>query len=166
MKFKTPADSAVVMTEMVLPQHTNSMGTVFGGTVVAWVDIAAGICAGRHCERPVVTACIDTMHFFNPIKLGWIANIYASVNHAFHTSCEVGVKIIAENPISGEKFHTSTGYLTFVALDSLGKPCSIPGLDPKNKVDQGRAEAAVMRREARLAFKAKLEKEMKAKGDA
>lgn len=82
-KSKTPSDSLVTMTQLILPQHTNPLGTAFGGVIMSWIDIAAAICAQKHCEKPVVTASIDAMHFLAPIRLSWIVNIKAQLNHAF-----------------------------------------------------------------------------------
>lgn len=152
-KPKSPSSSFVEMTEMVLPQHTNGLGTVFGGVVMSWMDIAAAIAAQRHCERIVVTASIDALHFIAPIKLGWIVNIKASVNYASRTSCEVGVKITSENPLTREYHHTASAYVTMVALDSHGRPTTIAPLNPETDVEKRRFEAAKKRREARLALK-------------
>jgi acyl-CoA hydrolase len=150
---KIPSESHVEMTEMILPQHTNALGTVFGGVVLSWVDIAASICAQRHTERTVVTASIDAMHFLAPIKLGWIVSIQASINFTSKTSCEVGVKICGENPRTREKHHTASAYVTMVALDSNNKPILIPEIDPQSADEKRRYEAAVDRRKARLELK-------------
>ena len=153
---KHPSDSFVEMTEIVLPQHTNAIGSVFGGTVMAWVDIAAATCALRHSRSQVVTASMDAMHFLAPIRLGWIVSLKASVNYAARTSCEVGVKITAENPLTGERFHTATAYLTMVSVDRDGKPIPMPPLTPVTPDEIRRNGAAIERRKARLALKEKL----------
>ena len=145
------------MTEMVLPQHTNALGSVFGGTVMCWVDIAAATCALRHCSKQVVTASVDALHFLAPIRLGWIVTIQASVNFVGGTSCEIGVKIISENPISGETFHTASAYLTFVALDSHNRPTSIPPLLLETDEEKRRNSAAQIRRANRLKLKNELQ---------
>ena len=155
---KPPKDSHVEMTELVLPQHTNALGTIFGGVVLSWVDIAAAICAQRHSRKSVVTASIDAMHFLAPIRLGWIVNIKASVNYASHTSCEVGVKISAENPLTNEYHHTASAYVTMVALDGNGRPTPIPPVLPHTVDEKKRYEAALKRRTARLALKKDLKK--------
>ena len=164
-KSKKVCDSQVVMTEMVLPQHTNSIGTVFGGVVMSWVDIAAATCAMRHCQKQVVTASLDALEFHAPIRLGWVATLKASVNYVWRTSCEVGVKVISENPISMEKFHTATAYLTMVALDGNGRPTPIFGLTPDSDDEKRRWENASSRREARLALKKQNESRLATKGD-
>ena len=148
-----PEDSWVEMTEMVLPQHTNSHGTVFGGVVMSWVDIAAATCSLRHCRKPVVTASIDALHFLAPIKQGHIVSIKASINFVGRSSCEVGVKVVSENPITGVRSHTASAYLTFVALDDNGRPTEMPPLEPVTKDEKRRYEAAQIRRKSRLDLK-------------
>jgi acyl-CoA hydrolase len=155
---KSPKQSHVEMTEIVLPQHTNAIGTMFGGTVVSWVDIAAAACALRHCRCQVVTASIDAMHFLAPIRLGWIVTVSASVNFTARSSCEVGVKVIAENPITGERFHTASAYLTMVGVDASGKPIPVPQIKPESEDDWRRFHAAKERRSSRLALKENLAK--------
>jgi len=159
---KSPRASWVEMTEIVLPQHTNSLGTVFGGTVVSWVDVAAAACAMRHCAKSVVTASIDAMHFLAPIRLGWIVTLRASINFTSRSSCEVGVRVEAENPLTGEKNHTASAYLTFVALGADGKPTPIPAIIPETKEQKIRHAAAQERRKARLELKLVLEKRRQA----
>jgi acyl-CoA hydrolase len=156
MKSKSPKSSLVEMTEMVHPQHTNALGTVFGGVVLSWVDIAAAICAQRHCEKAVVTASVDAMHFLAPIRIGWIVTITANINYAWRTSCEIGVKIKAENPLRRESHHTASAYVTMVALDSNGKPTKIPELTPISKDEKRRYKEAQKRREVRLQLKKEL----------
>lgn len=155
---KTPDESRVEMTEMVLPQHTNALGTVFGGVVMSWVDIAAAVASGRHSRQAVVTASIDAMHFLAPIKLGWVVTIKASVNYVHKSSCEVGVKVLSENPRTGERFHTATAYATFVALDEKGKPALMPTLKPVSEEDKHRYDGAKKRRASRLALKQDMKK--------
>ena len=150
MEAKPVSQSQVVMTEMVLPTHTNSLKTIFGGTIMSWVDIAAAISAQRHAQKPVVTASIDDLHFIAPVKTGWVVNLKASVNFVAKSSMEVGVRVDAENPITGEYFHTASAYLTFVALDSHGKPTEIPKVIPGADVEKKRFEQAQVRRKLRL----------------
>jgi acyl-CoA hydrolase len=156
MKGKNPKSSIVEMTEMVHPQHTNALGTVFGGVVLSWVDIAAAICAQRHCEKAVVTASVDAMHFLAPIRIGWIVTISAQINYAWNTSCEIGVKINAENPLRREHHHTASAFVTMVALDSNAKPTSIPKLTPTTKEEKQRYLEAQKRRSVRLQLKKEL----------
>jgi acyl-CoA hydrolase len=157
---KSPQESMVQMTEMVHPQHTNALGTVFGGVIMSWVDIAAAICAQKHCERMVVTASIDDMHFLAPIRLGWIVYINACINYTSNTSCEIGVKITTENPLSREHHHTATAYVTMVALDSNRKPIAVPKLIPHTEQEKKRYREAVDRRKSRLKLKEKLKEKV------
>ena len=157
-KEKKPSESYVEMTEFVFPQHTNALGSVFGGVIMSWVDIAAAICAQRHSEKVVVTASIDALHFFAPIRLGWIVNIKASVNYVSRSSCEVGVKITTENALTREAHHTASAYVTMVALDSNGKPSPMPALVIESSEEKRRHQDAINRRQARLALKEQLEK--------
>ncbi|MBY0316519.1 MAG: acyl-CoA thioesterase [Bdellovibrionales bacterium] len=138
------------MTEMVLPTHTNALGSIFGGTVMSWIDIAAAICAQRHSRKQVVTAHIDGLKFFAPVYKGWVVNLKASVNHVGNTSMEIGVRVDAENPQTGEKFHTASAYLTFVALDSHSKPTQVAPIVLENDEQKRRHAAALRRRENRL----------------
>lgn len=150
MEARPVKASKVHMTEMVLPSHTNSLGSIFGGQIVSWIDIAAAISAQRHCSRPVVTASIDDMHFIAPVYLGWVVNLEASVNYVSRTSMEIGVRVDAENPRTGELFHTATAYLTFVALDDAGKPMPVPAVKPETPEEKRRFEDAKVRRKLRL----------------
>ena len=150
MEAKPVSESQVLMTEMVLPTHTNSLETVFGGTIMSWIDIAAAIAAMRHAQKPVVTASIDDLHFIAPVKTGWVVTLKASVNYVARTSMEVGVRVDAENPIHNQTFHTASAYLTFVALDINGEPTESPQVLPQTEVEQKRFEAAMVRRKLRL----------------
>jgi acyl-CoA hydrolase len=150
---KPVSASQVTMTELVLPQHTNALGTVFGGVVMSWIDICAAIAAQRHSQKVVVTASIDALYFVKPIYKGWIVNIRASVNRVFDTSMEVGVRLEAENPLTNQRFHTSTAYLTFVALDEKGKPHRVSQVIPETSEEKRRYEMAQARRENRLKLK-------------
>ena len=150
IKSKSVSSSQVVMTQLVLPSHTNSLDTVFGGTVMSWIDISAAIAAQRHSNQIVVTASMDQLNFIAPIKKGWVVNLRASVNFASRTSMEVGIRVEAENPLTSELFHTASAYMTFVALDINGKPTEVPHLIPDTAVEKRRFEAGKKRREIRL----------------
>jgi len=155
---KSPDESAVTMTQLILPEHTNALGTAFGGTIMAWIDVACAIAAGKHAREQVVTASVDALHFLNPGKLGHVVHITATVNHAFKTSMEVGVRADAEDMKTGCRTHLVSAYLTFVALDQAGKPIPVPGLKPGTEIEKQRAENAVIRKESRV----KLAKDLKA----
>lgn len=150
MNGKPVSASQVVMTELVLPSHTNALGTIFGGVVMSWIDIAAAIAAQRHSNSSVVTASIDRLNFVAPVRNGWVVNLKASINAVSRTSMEVGVRVDAENPRTGEKFHTASAYLTFVALDDKGKAIPVPPLLLESEHEKRRNEAALQRRQHRL----------------
>jgi acyl-CoA hydrolase len=156
---KTPSETAIEMREMVMPHHTNPQSTVFGGTVMSWIDIAAAMVAARHCGRPVVTAHIDDIDFIAPIKMGYHVLIQASMNYVGRTSMIVGVKVTSENPYTGEVRKTTTAYLTFVALDDLGKPVAVPQLRPESEDEIRRYDNAkkrvTMKKEIRVSLKRK-----------
>ncbi len=143
--------SRTEMIEMVLPQDANLLGNILGGRVMHLIDIAGAIAAGRHCRRQVVTASVDHLDFHNPIRLGELIVLEAQVNRAFHTSVEVGVEVFSENYNKGERKHTTTAFLTFVALDESGNPCSVPPVILKTQEERRRYRGAGERRKARLA---------------
>ena len=142
---KTPSETAIEMREMVMPHHTNPQNTVFGGTVMSWIDVAAAMVAARHCGRPVVTAHISDIDFIAPVKMGYHVLIQASLNYVGRTSMIVGVKVTSENPYTGESRTTTKAYLTFVALDDLGRPVEVPELAPETEDDIRRFENAKKR---------------------
>ncbi len=155
---KSPSASAVIKTEIVLPVHTNALGTIFGGTVMAWIDVAAAIAAERHARSIVVTASIDALHFLSPIRLGEIVTILAQVNFTHRTSIEVGVRVDTENPLTGEKRHCAKAYTTFVALDEVGRPKQVPALVPETELDKKRFSEAQKRRASRIQLAEELKK--------
>jgi len=147
---KAVSASRVIMTQLVLPTHTNSLGSVFGGTIMSWIDIAAAIAAQRHSNLEVVTASIDELDFVAPVYKGWVVNLKASVNFVSKTSMEIGVRVDAENPKTGETFHTASAYLTFVALNSMGKPTMVPDLILETDEERRRNQHGKYRREERM----------------
>jgi len=144
------SQSQVTMTEMVMPQHINAVGSIFGGVIMSWIDIAAAIASMRHCGMQTVTASIDALNFVQPVYKGWIVNVRASVNFVSHTSMEVGVRVDAENPLTKKMFHTASAYMTFVAIDANGKPQPVPQVLPQTPEEVRRHAAAAKRRAARL----------------
>jgi acyl-CoA hydrolase len=152
---KPPRISRVEMAEHVLPNDTNPHGTIFGGRVMALIDIAATIAASRHCRKPVVTASMDEMVFLHPIKLGHVVLLEATVNEAFTTSVEIGVNVYSENPVTGDRRHTGTCYTTFVALDDLGSPSKVPPLLPETPEEFQRQAEARERKAERMARREK-----------
>ena len=147
---KTPEASRVMMTETVLPGDANSLGTAFGGKIAQWIDIAAAVACQRHCRQRVVTASMDDLHYLRPIKVGMIVELRAQVNAVFKTSMEAGVRIESENPLTGERVHVCTAYLTFVAQDEHGKPVEVPQLVLESAEDKRRFLDASERRAIRL----------------
>jgi acyl-CoA hydrolase len=138
------------MTELVLPNDANMLGNILGGKVMHLVDLCGAIAACRHSGTVAVTASVDHMDFRYPILVGQLVVLKASVNRAFKTSMEVGVKVYSENMLSGERRHTSTAYLTFVALDDNGQRVPVPPVVPETADEQRRYEAAATRRAYRL----------------
>ncbi len=155
---KTPSDSAIEMREIVMPHHSNAIGTIFGGTVMSWIDIAAAMCAAKHSGKNVVTAHVDDIDFLRPIKIGEHVVIKASVNYTGKTSMVIGVKVQSENPYTGEITKTTKAYLTFVALDEKGNPTAIPEIEPISSDEIRRYNNAKERRKLKLEMQAKLKK--------
>ncbi len=147
---KPVSASQVVMTQLVLPSHTNALDTIFGGVIMSWIDICGAIAAQRHSQKEVVTASIDKLNFIAPVKKGWVVNLKASVNFVSRTSMEVGIRVDAENPKTGEVFHTASAYTTFVAIGGSGRATEVPPVIPETDTEKRRFEAARQRREARL----------------
>ncbi|MFZ4403111.1 MAG: acyl-CoA thioesterase [Pseudobdellovibrionaceae bacterium] len=152
---KPVSASQVIMTQLVLPTHTNALGTVFGGTVMSWIDIAAAVCAQRHSNKEVVTASLDAMNFIAPIFKGWVVNLKASVNFVSNSSMEIGVRVDAENPRTNEIIHTASAYLTMVALGPDGKSTQVPDIELLTEIEKVRNKDALERREVRLQLKNK-----------
>lgn len=148
------ADTRVEMTQLVLPEHTNALGTIFGGQVAAWIDICGAIAAQRFCRTQVVTAAIDELHFLHPIQRGWIAVFQSVVNAAWNRSLEVGVRVEGEDPLSGARTHTASAYLSFVSLDAEGNRIAVPRLLPETPDELRRQAQAQARREHRLRMRA------------
>lgn len=149
-KIKKISDSIVTMTELVLPQHTNQLGNLLGGQLMHWIDICAALSAARHSNRVCVTASVDKIDFHHPVRLGNVVTLIASVNRAFRTSMEVGVKVFAESHTEGSKVHTNSAYLTFVSVDEDGKPIPTREILPETEDEKRRFENALQRRENRL----------------
>jgi acyl-CoA hydrolase len=150
--------SRTEMIEMALPQDANLLGNILGGRVMHLIDVAGAIAAHRHCQRQVVTASVDHLDFLNPIRLGELIVLEAQVNRAFHTSVEVGVEVFSENYSQEERKHTTTAFLTFVALDESGNPTPVPPVIVKTREERHRYREAGERREARLEARAKRRK--------
>lgn len=133
-----------------MPGDANNMGHVFGGVIMAMMDKTAAISAYRHCRAPVVTASVDRVDFREPIHLGDLVVMKASVNYVGKTSMEVGVRVEAEELLTGRRRHTNSCYLTFVAVDRNGRPIEVPELLPETPEEQRRHKAATERRARRV----------------
>jgi acyl-CoA hydrolase len=144
--------------EICLPNDTNMLNTMLGGHVMHLVDLCGAIAATRHSRCPVVTASIDQMTFLHPIHIGELVKLKSQVNRVFRTSMEVGVKVWVENLRTGAIRHTSSAYLTFVALDETGSRVALPPIVPETEEDTRRYEEAADRRAYRLATKEKTRK--------
>ncbi|MGH9393977.1 MAG: acyl-CoA thioesterase [Terriglobales bacterium] len=151
-----PADAKPVrasqaeMTELVLPNDANVMGNILGGKVMHWVDLCGAIAAARHSGTVAVTASIDHMDFRYPVHIGDLVVLKASVNRVFNTSMEVGVKVFSESLVSGRRRHTSSAYLTFVAVDEHGDRLPVAPVQPESEDERRRYQAAGERRAQRL----------------
>jgi acyl-CoA hydrolase len=143
------------MVEVVLPNHANPLGNILGGRVMHLIDIAAAIACHRHSNCYAVTASVDHVDFRYPIKVGQLIVLKASVNRVFRTSMEVGVKVFAENILTGERQHTSSAYVTFVAVDETGKAKTVPPLLCETPEEWRRYEEAAVRRKWRLSHRFK-----------
>ncbi|MEE9219470.1 MAG: acyl-CoA thioesterase [Acidobacteriota bacterium] len=138
------------MTSVVLPGDTNPHGTIFGGRVLEMIDKAGAIAALRHCRSGVVTASIDNVHFLSPVHLGNIVHLEARINQVFRSSLEVGVEVYSEDPATGRCQHTTTAFITLVALDANGRPRPAPPLRLRTAAEHRRARQAERRRRWRL----------------
>ncbi|MBV6522286.1 MAG: hypothetical protein MNPFHGCM_02432 [Gemmatimonadaceae bacterium] len=134
----------------MMPQHANNLGHVFGGVILAMMDTTAAVAAIRHARSTCVTASIDRVDFREPIHLGDLVLMKASVNYVGRTSMEIGVRVEAEDVLSGRRRHTNSCYLTFVAVDRNGRPMDVPSLRPESEDEIRRFNAAVERRRRRL----------------
>jgi acyl-CoA hydrolase len=152
---RTVRQSRSEYSEFCLPNDANALGNMLGGHVMHLVDLCGAIAGMRHARSAVVTASIDQMTFLHPIHIGELVMLKSQVNRVFRTSMEVGVKVLVENLYTGEIRHTSSAYLTFVAVDAAGNHVELPPICPDTEEDRRRYEEAAARRAHRLANKAK-----------
>lgn len=153
---KKAADSLVVMTELVLPNDTNTFGNLMGGRLMYWMDIAAALAAMKHSGAPVVTASVDNISFENPIKLGNVVHIAATVTRSFNSSMEVHMNVWGEDAIQQYRYKSNEAYYTFVALDPNGKPRKVNELIPETPEEIKLFEGALRRRQLRLVLGGKM----------
>jgi acyl-CoA hydrolase len=156
LEGKPVRESISEYSELALPNDANGLGAVLGGRVMHLADLAAAMAAMRHARKPVVTASVDSLHFLHPVLIGELIILRSSVNRVFHTSMEAGVYVTTENLMTGERLHTCSAYLTFVALDKDGKPTPIPPVIPETEEEKRRYREAAERREYRLARRNRL----------
>lgn len=151
MEGRRVSESAAEYSELALPNDANIIGNLLGGKIMHVVDLAAAIAATKHARNVCVTASVDHMEFLHPVKIGQWVRLRASVNRAFRTSMEVGVKVWVEDLIRGGQQHVSSAYLTFVAIDAEGRGVPVPPVIPETDDEQRRYQQAGERREYRLA---------------
>jgi acyl-CoA hydrolase len=151
LKGKKVSESAVTTVRLMMPTDGNIMGNVFGGSIMKYVDEVAAIVAFRHTKRNCVTASIDRMNFLAPVYVGNILILKAAINYVGRTSMEIGVRIEAQNPLTGEVVHTGSCYLTYVALDEKGKPTPVPKIIPETEEEKRRYREGLTRRKMREA---------------
>jgi acyl-CoA hydrolase len=159
MPNKTSADSLVIMTELVLPNDTNTFGNLMGGRLMYWMDIAAALSALKHCGSPVVTVSVDNISFTNPIKLGNVVHIEAKVTRAFNTSMEVHMNVWGEDALLQSRYKSNEAFFTFVALDNKGKATTVPEVIAQNEEEVRLFEGALRRRQIRLILGGKMKPE-------
>ncbi len=148
---KSRASSVTDMTEYVLPQHANSFGTVFGGQIMAWVDLCAAICAQRYSGRPCVTAFVDDLLFKQPVRVGQVVRLRARITATFRTSMEIEVSVFGEDTLTGRSWPTVECRVTFVAMGDDFRPTPVPMLVHETDAERAAQAAAEERRQARLA---------------
>lgn len=153
MQGKPVCDSVSEYFEFALPNDSNGLGNVLGGKVMHLVDLAGAMAGMRHARRPIVTASVDSFHFLHPVRIGQLIMLRSSVNRVFRSSMEVGVRVETENLMTGERLHTCSAYLTFVALDENGRSTAVEPVIPGSEIEKRRYREAGERREYRLAMR-------------
>jgi acyl-CoA hydrolase len=150
MEGRPVKESISDYSELALPNDANGLGNLLGGKIMHLVDLTGAIAAMRHCRHQVVTAAVDHMDFIHPVRIGQLVRFRASVNRAFRTSMEVGVKVWVEDLLTGAEQHVSSAFLTFVAVDRMGGRVEVPTAIPESPEEIRRYEQAGARREYRL----------------
>lgn len=156
LKSKNPHQSEVIMTEMVLPNDTNTLNNLMGGRLLHWMDICAAIAAQKHSNRIVVTASVDNVSFTEPIRLGNIVTMKAKVTRSFNSSMEVFLEVWAEDIPAGQRVSTNRAFYTFVAVDQNGRPIEVPPLEPETDEEKELFISALRRRQLRLVLAGRL----------
>jgi acyl-CoA hydrolase len=158
-KKKNPRESFVSMTELVLPNDTNTLNNLMGGRLMHWMDIVSAIAAQKHSNRIVVTASVDNISFKHPIRLGNVVTLRARVTRAFNSSMEVRIDVEAEDIPSQHKIDSNRAYFTFVAVDQLGRPIDVPEIEPETEEDKEHFAGALQRRQLRLILAGRMKPE-------
>jgi acyl-CoA hydrolase len=156
---RTASATAITMTELVMPNDTNTFGNLMGGRLMYWMDIAAALSAMKHCASPAVTASVDNISFQSPIKLGNVVHIQAKVSRVFTSSMEVHITVWGEDTIQQYRYKSNEAYFTFVALDPNGKPRKVEPVLPETEEEQKIFEGALRRRQLRLILAGKMKPE-------
>lgn len=156
---KTASNSFTIMSELVLPGETNTLGNLMGGKLMYWMDIAAGIAAQKHCNTVAVTASVDNISFANPVKLGDLLTIESKVTRSFNSSMEVYLKVWGEDLRAQHKYLSNEAYFTFVSLGANGRPYTVPELTPETEVEKEMYDGALRRRQLRLILGGKMKPE-------
>ena len=156
MEGKAVRESASEYSELALPNDANGLGNMLGGKVMHLVDLAAAMAGLRHAHQPVVTASVDSLHFLHPVHIGELIILRSSVNRVFRSSMEIGVKVMTEKLLTGERLHTCSAYLTFVAVDREGRAVAVAPAIPETADEIRRYRQAGERREYRLAMRNRL----------
>lgn len=156
MPTKTAEETKAISTQWVLPNHTNTNNNLFGGQLLAWMDMAAGVSAHRHCRRVVVTASVNHVSFDQPINLGDLVTLESKVSRAFSSSMEVYIDVFVEDAVSGKRVKSNEAIYTFVAVDQMGNPISVPELIPETEEEIKRYNGALRRRQLSLILAGKL----------
>ncbi len=159
MPTKKPQESFVIMSELVLPNDTNTLGNLMGGKLMHWMDIAAAISSQKHCNCPVVTVSVDNVSFTQPVKLGNLLTIESKLTRSFNTSMEVYLRVWGEDLSAQYKYLSNEAYMTFVALDPNGRPRVVPELVPETEAENKMYEGALRRRQLRLILAGKMKTE-------
>lgn len=156
MQVRTPKETLSVTTKVVLPNDTNTMGNLFGGQLLAWMDVIASVAAHRHCKRVVVTASVNNISFNHPIKLGSIVTLEAKVSRAFTSSMEIFTDVFVEDQVTGQRIKSNEGIYTFVAVDQNGGPIQVPQIKPETEEEIQRFDGALRRKELSLILAGKM----------
>ena len=157
MKKRKAIDTLSIATKVVLPNDTNTLGNLFGGELLAWMDVIASVSAQRHCRRVVVTASVNHVSFKKPIKEASIVTLEAKVSRSFYSSMEIIIDVFVENQVTGVREKCNDAIYTFVAVDQDGGPLQVPALIPESDVEKERFEAALRRKQLSLILAEKME---------